>query len=148
MVDVVLLDAGPLGFASAPQPAEPFVHWLENLQGAGTTIVVPEVADYEVRRELLRLGRPRGIRRLDIFIELSEYEPITTPIMRRAAELWAESRNRGRPLADRHALDADVILAATAEAVAARGHEVVVATTNLAHLSSLTNASLWNEIRG
>ena len=42
------------------------------------------------------------------------YDPITTPIMRRAAEYWAASRRAGRPTSDPAALDADVILAAQA----------------------------------
>ena len=110
-------------------------------------IVVPEIADFEVRRELVRLGATASLRRLDDLCSSYDYEPITTGIMRRAAELWAESRNRGRPLADPHALDADVILAATAEAVAARGRETMVATTNVGHLASLINAALWHEVR-
>ena len=148
MVDVVVLDAGPLGMASHPRRQAEFQDWLTELGRLDITIVVPEIADYEVRRELIRAGRTVGLDLLDYFISESQYEPITTSIMRRAAELWAETRNRGRPLADPQALDADVILAATSEAVAARGHETVVATTNLAHLGAIARAAIWHEIRG
>ncbi len=112
---------------------------------AGAWAAVPEIADYEVRRELLRLEAASSLARLDALGQ-SGYEPITTPIMQRAAELWASLRRRGRPLADRHAIDADVILAATAESVAARGHQVIVATTNARHLVGLVNAANWEDI--
>lgn len=58
-----------------------------------------------------------------------DYLPITTPIMREAASLWAEARQRGTPTADRHALDGDVILVAIARLLIADGHDIVVATT-------------------
>ena len=39
--------------------------WLAGLISAGIEVRVPEIADYEVRRELLRVGSTRGIERLD-----------------------------------------------------------------------------------
>ena len=50
---VVLLDAGPLGMASNPRPAEAILAWLGRLLTADVEVLVPEIADYEVRRELL-----------------------------------------------------------------------------------------------
>ncbi len=41
------------------------VEWLGALLSAGISVLIPEIADYEVRRELLRAGRTRGVRRLD-----------------------------------------------------------------------------------
>jgi hypothetical protein len=72
--------------------------------------------------------------------------PITTEAMLQAAAYWAEARRQGRPTADGHALDGDVILAAQARTLAREGHEVVVATTNVAHLSRFVDARLWEEI--
>lgn len=66
--------------------------------------------------------------------------------MRRAAELWADARNRGRPTADIHALDADVILAAGAIELSSSGHQVVVVTDNARHLSLFVDARHWSEI--
>jgi len=118
---------------------------MDRLGDAGVWVVVPEVTDYEVRRELLRLGDARSVDRLDTMRQLG-YEPITTPIMRRAAQLWAELRRQGRPLADRHALDADVILAATALELVERGHEVMVATSNQRHLEGLVPSARWEDL--
>ena len=39
--------------------------WLDNLIERGVRVVVPEIADYELRRELLRAGKVVGVARLD-----------------------------------------------------------------------------------
>jgi hypothetical protein len=64
--------------------------------------------------------------------------------MRRAAEFWADARRTGQQTAGDQRLDADVILAA--QAVALEMPEVVVATSNLRHLSRYCNAMLWSDI--
>lgn len=74
------------------------------------------MADYEVRRELLRAGRLRSVERLDELAAELDYLPLDTASMRRAAEFWALARNLGTPTADPREIDADVILAAQAEA--------------------------------
>ena len=75
------------------------------------------------------------------------YFPITTDVMRRAAQLWADARNRGRPTADPKALDADVILAAQAQLIGeAAGDRVIVATDNIRHLAQFVEARSWQEI--
>lgn len=118
--------------------------WLLALAERGVRIGIPEIADYEVRRELIRAGKVRGIERLDALLETFEYLPLSTVVMRDAASLWADVRRRGQPTADPKALDADVILAAQARRMDAA--EVVVATTNVQHLSRLVDAKLWREV--
>jgi len=59
-------------------------------------IVIPEIADYEVRRELVRAGKDRGIGRLDALKGMIAYAAITTPVMLKAAEFWATARKMGR----------------------------------------------------
>jgi hypothetical protein len=61
MTDVVVLDSGPLGMISHPRASAEIVEWLARLVGSGVEVLTPEVADYEVRRELLRAGRLRGM---------------------------------------------------------------------------------------
>lgn len=117
--------------------------WLSELMAGGGRVLLPEVADYEVRRELLRAGKVAGLAWLDILGQTLEYLPLTTSAMRRAAELWAEARRRGVPTADPHALDGDVILAAQALTL---GIEVVVATTNVSHLGRFVSAAEWPNI--
>jgi predicted nucleic acid-binding protein len=108
--------------------------------------MVPEIADYEVRRELLRAGKSAGVRRLDQLKRVIGYLPLTTPVMLKAAEIWAEARRTGKPTADASALDGDVILAAQATSVAEAGHDVVIATTNVGHLSRFADAREWRLI--
>jgi hypothetical protein len=66
--------------------------------------------------------------------------------MLRAAEFWAQVRRQGRPTTDDKALDVDVILAAQADALEGVGYSVVIATTNVGHLSRFVEARLWQEI--
>jgi predicted nucleic acid-binding protein len=98
---------------------------------------VPEIADYELRRELIRAEKAHGIQRLDVICEAFGLVPLTTAVMRAAAQLWADAHNRGGPTAHDSALDGDVILAAQARAIAAeQDAEPVVATTNAKHLGA------------
>ena len=121
--------------------------WLRGVLARGARVVVPEIADYEIRRELLRAEKTRGIARLDALEAALEYLPLTTSAMRRAAALWAEVRQRGLPTADPKALDADVILAAQALTMDPPAEDMVVATNNIGHLSRLVPAELWQDIR-
>ncbi len=107
----------------------------------GWRVIVPAVADYEVRRELIRAKLHRSLVRLDFLKLRLSYLPLTTAVMLRAAELWAQARNRGTPTADPKELDGDVILAALAEQVRA-----IVATDNVGHLSLFIDACLWEEL--
>jgi predicted nucleic acid-binding protein len=147
-VKTILLDAGPLGLAVHPRPVPGFREWLASLRATDATIVVPEIAHYELRRELLRIDQQGSIERLDRLIDACRYAPITTPVILRAAQLWAETRRRGRPTADDRALDGDVILAATALEMMDGGDDVVVATTNVGHISRFVPAALWGDITG
>ena len=116
MTAIVLLDAGPLGMITNPRSSpenEECRDWLAALVFKGAEVVVPEIAD-EVRRELLRADKTRGLARLDAMKGLLAYAPITTPVMIRAAGFWASARKQGRQSASDAALDADMILVAQA----------------------------------
>jgi hypothetical protein len=66
----------------------------------GTRVIVPEIADDEVRRELLRANKVSGLTRLDALAGLLEYLPISTAARHQAAVFWAQARQQGRPTAD------------------------------------------------
>jgi predicted nucleic acid-binding protein len=111
---IVVLDAGPLGVLSNPSghpEALACQEWLRRLD-IRTVVYVSEIADYEVRRELIRHDEVESLARLDRLVAQLDFLAIDTPTMRRAAELWAAARKRGWPTAEAAALDADVILAA------------------------------------
>jgi predicted nucleic acid-binding protein len=144
MADVVLLDAGPLGMVSHPRASVEIVEWLARLVASGTEILIPEIADYEVRRELLRAGRSRGVERLNELRASFGFVPITSDSMLRAAAFWADARRRGRPTAGDQSLDADTILAGQA-ATLNRG-EVTVASSNPRHIAKFVPARRWQDI--
>src|SRR5438067_763100 len=107
---VVVLDSGPLSLLAAPlrvSGAGSCRQWASTLLAAGHRIVIPEIADYETRRELLRARKTASINRLNGLPGQFLYLALTTPVMRRAAELWAFARQTGQPTAGDDTIDAD-----------------------------------------
>lgn len=141
MTKPFVLDAGVLGMASHPRKNSAFAIWFDQLLNMDAFVVIPEVADYEIRRELIRANKQSGIARLDRLKNDLFYLPISTTIMLHAAQLWAETRNRGKPTADNRELDCDVILAASALSI-----DAVVITENVGHLSRFVETKRWIEI--
>ncbi|MDE0047145.1 MAG: nuclease [bacterium] len=147
MSRTILLDSGLLGLITNPKASPQTAacgRWVVDALDRGSAVFVPEIADYEVRGELIWARRRAGIERLDAFIAQIEYLPIETAAMRQAAVFWAEARQEGRPTAPDAALDADVILAA--QAVTLNRPNTIVATTNPKHLSRYIPAALWTDI--
>lgn len=86
---IVLLDASPLGMITNPKSSpenEACKDWLASLVSKGVDVMIPEIADYEVRRELLRAGKDRGLRRLDALKGMLRYSPTSTTVMLKAAD--------------------------------------------------------------
>jgi predicted nucleic acid-binding protein len=149
MSQIVLLDSTPVGLITNPK-ATPLAiecqHWLNSLLGRGYHVVLPEIIDYEVRRELLRVNKVKSIRRLDELKSELIYLPITTEVMLKAAKMWAQVRQQGKPTADGKALDGDVILAAQAILIDSEEYRSIVATSNPKHLSLFVDARNWQDI--
>ncbi len=152
MREYVLLDAGPLGHACRRRGSpmgDQCRLWIDGLLARGVDIIVPEIADYEVRRELTRVGASGSLRRLDALVTTGQltYAPVTTLEWREAAVLWADARRQGLPTASPDALDADVILAACAATIGQPNDQIIVATLNVGHLARYCDARLWTTIR-
>lgn len=118
----VVLDTTPLGLLTQKKgvpEAEACRTWYQTLINFGGLFFVPEIADYELRREFLRQGNGGAVSWLQIFNSATpdRYLPLTMPAVRLAAGLWARVRNHGKT------------------------------TANGGHLSALTNAVLWSDIR-
>lgn len=149
MISAIVLDTTPLGLMTGRQDrAEPHAcrTWAMQVLASGVSLYVPEIADYEVRRELIRSGKTAGIERLNVFLTLATFLPLTTPTMRLAAELWAQARNSGTPTAAPDALDGDVIVAAQALSLSLSDENFIVATENVRHLSRFVPARRWQDI--
>jgi predicted nucleic acid-binding protein len=159
----LLLDTNLLGQLCHPKTTshKPLVDWIKSLRKYqhDIQVCVPEIADYELRRKLLHLiktqkASEKSLDRLNCLIVKPldnlpnseedlylEYLPLTTNIMRKAAELWAEARSKGFSTAPEPSLDGDVILAAQALEVSG-----IVVTLNRKHLSRFVEAKDWQEI--
>ena len=77
---IVLLDTGPLGRLTSPKgtPINTlYLNWLKSLIANGVTVLVPEICDYELRRELLRSDSKEAIKRLDQLRMAIGFLPLT-----------------------------------------------------------------------
>jgi predicted nucleic acid-binding protein len=135
MTKAVLLDTNPLSQVIHPRIKPEVIKWLQSLQKTATVLRVPEIADYELRRELLRARKQKSIERLNQINQPPQSIPITTGVMRKAAELWAWVRNQGQATTSKDSLDGDVVLAAQAIFQLDKFDEVAIVTTNLKHIS-------------
>jgi predicted nucleic acid-binding protein len=141
------LDTGPVGLITNPKFSEQSVacnRWLQTHLRAGSRILLPEIADYEVRRELLRANKLKGLNRLDHLANAIDYMPLTTAAMHQATQLWAQARQQGQPTAGDKTIDGDMIL--IAQAITFDAQDVVIATTNVGHLSRFIIADEWQNI--
>ncbi len=147
----LILDSGPLGLLTHPQRSAEVVaitEWLSGCLLSGHRVIIPAIVYYELKRELLRANKALGVRRLEAFASATpgRYLPLSDKALRLAAELWASARQQGRPTADAKDLDIDVILAAQALSFGPAPSDVVVATSNVKHLSQFITAQNWSEI--
>lgn len=145
----ILLDSAPLGLASLPArtaDALAFRQWTEACLATGHKLYVPEVIDYELRRELVRARKTNSVRKLDSLKATLNFLPITSAAMLLAADLWATSRQGGLATGDPKKLDIDVILAAQALTLGVPPADLIVATSNVAHLARFVPAAPWTGI--
>ncbi len=150
MTHLFVLDASVVGAITNPKQTSTIIRdcqiWFRRSLARQSIFVLPEIADYEIRRELLRGKKINGLKQLDELKSAIYYYQIDSEMMLTAAQLWAESRQRGMPTADARELDGDVILAAQAIQLQAKGYEVTIVTTNVGHLAQFVTASHWQDL--
>jgi predicted nucleic acid-binding protein len=146
---VIVLDTGVLSLFTQPQANENSrncTQKITNFLKRGVQVTSSLVCDYELRRELLRANRKRGIARLNHFRDTFGCIPITNDVMDKASELWAWSRNSGQSTASEDSLDADVILAAQIIILSQQSTKsYIVVTTNVKHIDRYTPAIHWQK---
>lgn len=158
MSRVIFIDAGPLGIITNPKtPPAPLtvavLRWALDLASAGHRLIVPSIADFEVRRELLRAGNLESVAALDAWntAQPDRYLPLSDSGLRLAARLWAQARNTGSLPADPKELNGDVLIAAQTLDYQATYSlaltDVIVAPVNVGHLSLFVPADVWSNIR-
>ncbi len=116
MQKCVFVDSCTLGILANPNKTtetEACKAWALNLHRKDTLVRVPEIADYETRRSLIRIASAESLAELDRVIAVYTLVPICTDAMRRAAEMWANLRIQlGKGGTDDKRLDGDVIICA------------------------------------
>ncbi len=77
---LIILDTGTLGLLTHPRARPDALacrRWAQARLAAGDRVIIPGIADYELRRELIRAGKMAGLRRLDVARAGFEFNPIT-----------------------------------------------------------------------
>lgn len=152
---IVFIDTGVLGLLSSPNDkleAQQCQEWFFGLFARGVTMISSDLCDYEVRRGLIldqmRTSKNEGLANLDEVKDYIYFLPITKLTLLRASQLWATSRRQGMPTADEKNIDADVIISAQCQLFQEEnlGQNLVVATTNVKHLSRFISAQEWHNI--
>lgn len=146
---IILLDSGPLGLITNPKASAQSLacqQWLVEHLSRGSRILVPEIIEYELRRELLLHEKTQGLQRLEELAADLGILPVTRAVLLQAAIFWADARKQGRPPAHTKALDIDMILCAQAAVAATFDDPVVIATNNTRHLSLFADARPWADI--
>jgi predicted nucleic acid-binding protein len=153
---IVLVDSGVLGKLCNPNPSDEvnvIKEWMYDLLAKGVVIVTSQICDYEVRRALIlnsiRGFSAEGIANLNLLAEIIDFLPVTEAVFKQAAQIWAEARNKGIPTADEKSLDVDVILCSQWQLLTIKypGRYIVIATTNVKHLSRFAQAAQWQQIK-
>lgn len=127
---IILLDTGVLGKICHKKISDNVIKVLNYLQQQKIGLRVPEICDYELRRNLLLENLDKSIRKLNKFRRTARLLFFDTNTMIIASEIWADIRKQGNPTENKDSLDGDVILAAQAYQLKAYYAEVIILTTN------------------
>jgi hypothetical protein len=85
MNKIILLDSTPVGLITNPkknEQAEKCQLWFDQHIYEDDTFILPEIVDYEMRRELLRANKLAGLEKLDRLKSLISYFPMGSNIKR------------------------------------------------------------------
>lgn len=127
---IILLDTEVLGKICHKNLERDLVKVLQYLEREKIGLRVPEICDYELRRNLLLENLAKSIRRLNKFRKTDRLFFFDTNTMIIAAEIWSVIRKQGNPTENKDSLDGDVILAAQAYQLKAYYEEIIILTTN------------------
>ncbi len=153
---IVFIDSGVLGILANPNKngeVSDCEQWLYRLLSQGIYICSSDLCDYEVRRNLIletnKKPHLNSIKNLDELKELITFLPVSPSLLTQAASLWAETRVRGMPTSDDKTLDVDIIICTHWQMLKEEfpNRYIVIATTNVKHLSRFAQALSWREIK-
>lgn len=156
---IVVLDTNILGVLATPNDSESLeregesrevyycTEWLYRLLSKGAQVVIPNICDYEIRRELIRISSS-SVEELNNLRESLDCYEVTFDVLEEAAEIWAESRKISQPNTQKENIDVDCIVAACCRVLEREnsGRVVILATKNIKDFQRTTNCALWQDI--
>ena len=121
--------------------------WFYRLLSKGARIIVSDICDYELRRELIGI-KSKSVQELDRLRDLIEFQPVTFAVLEKAAELWAEARYLSQSNKIKDNIDVDCILAAQWCLLKEQnpGRKVIIATKNIKDFQRVTDCEVWQNI--
>jgi hypothetical protein len=130
--------------------------WFDTLFLRGVRIVTSDLCHYEVMRGLIGSSirsneAAPGIKSLELLKVngFLEFLPVSTEALDLAANLWARAFTSGQTTRDEKDIDIDIIISAQYQLLRDEfpGQQVIMATTNLKHLSIFCDAANWRDIK-
>lgn len=158
---IVILDSGVLSLLVSPikdvsqeeqNEISKCTEWFYYLLSKGVYVVTSEISDYEIRREFIRI-KSDGLSILNSLrnAKVIDFLPLTTEVMQKAAELWAEARQNHIPTSDNKNIDADMIILSQWSLLSDEypGRSVLIATKNIRHMKTFAedDAQEWIDIK-
>jgi hypothetical protein len=130
--------------------------WFDTLFLRGVRIVTSDLCHYEVTRGLIGSSirsneAAPGIKSLELLKVdgFLEFLPVSTEALDLAANLWARAFTSGQTTRDEKDIDIDIIISAQYQLLRDEfpGQQVIMATTNLKHLSIFCDTANWRDIK-
>jgi predicted nucleic acid-binding protein len=157
---IILLDSNILGLIcndnNSFNEARECQRWFYSLLARGGRLITSDISHYEVMRGLISSSIKMskdvpGIKSLESLKTdgLLEFLPVSTESFDLAAKLWAKASTSGQTTRDEKDIDFDIIISAQYQILCNEhpGQQVIVATTNLKHLSIFCEAANWQDIK-
>jgi toxin FitB len=110
MTGLIILDSAPLAFFCNPKNRNDYKKFSNFVKSLNFSIGVPEIIDYELRRNLELENFQKSISLLSRFQQRRQFIWLESEDLIRAAELWAWCRKKGSPTTENKGIDIDVIL--------------------------------------
>ncbi|MEM8640952.1 MAG: hypothetical protein AAGG51_19375 [Cyanobacteria bacterium P01_G01_bin.54] len=156
---IVVLDSSVLGVLATPNNSSELenetgftevyycTEWFYKLLAKTYRIIIPDICDYELRCELLRIGS-QGVEKLNALRAVLDCHAVTFDVLDKAAEIWSESRAMSQPNTVRENIDVDCIVAAYCYILQQNhpGQRIVLATKNIKDFQRTTECAIWQDI--
>lgn len=157
---IVFIDTNILGLISNENTsfdeAQQCKKWFSTLLIRSVRVVTSDLCNYEEMRGLLSSSISKkeavpGIKSLEVLKAdgFLEFLPVSTEALDLAANLWARASTTGQTTRDEKDIDIDIIISAQYQLLNDEfpGQRVIMATTNLKHLSIFCEAAHWRDIK-